>query len=78
MKDFTDFVNFYNLDCQHLAFADACQLASLVLKEVATSDIEVPGELIELISKIATEISVKQSMTMLRCYHEWLSESSAT
>ena len=77
MKDFSEFVNYYQLDCQHHAIELASELGTLIKDFTDGFDTDMPAEWLELISKIAIGVSQKNTMLMLRCYHEWISDEDA-
>lgn len=72
MKDFNDFVNYFNLDCQHQMHEAAHNIADSIANELNAASID--GKLAEEIVSTVTSISIRYSMLILRCYHQWLHE----
>lgn len=72
MKDFTDFENYYNLDCQHLALQTAHDISDSVRDSIEQRFGDVPSDVLAAIAEISANISSSYSMLMLRCYHDWL------
>ena len=75
MKDFTDFINYFNLDCQHLVYGSVESLCKSIGDDESVRSAKLPQSTLNAISSIATQVNFKYTMLMLECYHRWLQDS---
>ena len=75
MKDFNDFINYFNLDCQHLAVEAAVELANNIKAELDANSIS--PEIVNAIASISADTTMCYLMLMPRCYHQWLNDSES-
>lgn len=71
MKNFVDFENFFNLDCQHKAIDLASKIAESISQDEAIQACGLSAEAIGTVANIAAYTSLKYAMLMLECYHQW-------
>lgn len=74
MKNFVDFENFFNLDCQHKAIDLASEIAKSIAQDESIQACGLSAEAISAVANISAFTSVKYTMLMLEAYHQWMQD----
>lgn len=72
MKNFVDFENFFNLDCQHKAIDLASEIAKSIAQDESIQACGLSAEAVCSVANIAAHTSLKYAMLMLEAYHQWM------